>query len=277
MARRDPRNVSKYWWYRHLPGVSLIHADFTSHDYAPHSHDATVIAVTELGGADISSRRTSETARPATLFVSNPHELQSSRMGRSERWRYRAMYLSQAAVDMVMRELGIETPPHFARSMVDDPALARGFGWLHRTLEADHDRVAEEELLVGTIGTLFQRYGGGHRMAVAPRDRVLLDKVVALMRAEYSRGLRLSTLASAAELTSFQLIGLFKRTVGLTPHAYLVQVRLDMACRLLTRGYPPAQAAMDAGFCDQSALTRHLKRCYGITPQQFAEAARAGR
>lgn len=254
-----------------------MNADFTSHDYAPHSHDAIVIAVTELGGAEISSRRISETARPASLFVSNPQELQSSRMGRSERWRYRAMYLSRPAVDAVMRELGIETPPLFALSMVDDPALARGFGMLHRTLEADHDRLAEEELLVGTIGTLFQRYGGGHRMAGAPRDRVLVDKVVALMRAEYSRGLRLATLAAAVELTSFQLIGLFKRTVGLTPHAYLIQVRLEMACCLLRRGYPIVQAAVDAGFCDQSALTRHLKRCYGITPQQFAEAARAQR
>ena len=255
-----------------------MHADFTSHDYAPHTHDAVVIAVTEAGGADIGIRRMSQRAGPATLFVSNPHEVQSSRMGRSTRWRYRAMYLSPSALDIVMRQLGSDVPPDFALNMVDDPSLARDVGYLHRALEAEQDRFREEELLIGTIGALFRRHGsGGQRLATAPRDRVLVDKVIALMRAAHGQDLRLATLAAAVGLTSFQLIKLFKRTIGLTPHAYLIQVRLDVACHFLRRGSPAAQAALDAGFCDQSALTRHLKRYYGVTPQQFAKATRVRR
>jgi AraC-like DNA-binding protein len=38
---------------------------------------------------------------------------------------------------------------------------------------------------------------------------------------------------------------------------------------------PIAQTAAATGFYDQSALTRHFKRCYGITPLQFARAAAA--
>jgi hypothetical protein len=156
-----------------------LHADFTSHDYAPHTHDAVVIAMTEVGGADIGIRRRSQSVRPSTLFVSNPHEVQSSRMGQSTRWRYRAMYLSPSALDAVMRQLGIEAAPDFALNMVDDPSLARDVGRLHRALEAERDRFLEEELLIGTIGTLFRRYGsGGHQMATAPRDRVLVDKAI---------------------------------------------------------------------------------------------------
>ena len=78
-------------------------------------------------------------------------------------------------------------------------------------------------------------------------------------------------------MTSFQLIGMFKRTVGLTPHAYLIHIRLNMACRGLRRGNPLAQAALEAGFYDQSALTKHFKRWYGITPLQFVEASGACR
>ena len=76
-------------------------------------------------------------------------------------------------------------------------------------------------------------------------------------------------------LTTFQLIGLFKRTVGLTPHAYLTQVRLGMACRQLRRSPVLAEVATAVGFYDQSALNKHFKRCYGITPLQFARAAAA--
>ena len=95
------------------------------------------------------------------------------------------------------------------------------------------------------------------------------------MRAEYASNLRLEDLAADVDLTTFQLIGLFKRTVGLTPHAYLTQIRLNMACRHLRRAPVLADVATAVGFYDQSALNKHFKRCYGITPRQFARAAAA--
>jgi hypothetical protein len=42
MARLDPRNSSRYWQVPDVPGVSLLHADFTTHGYAPHVHEAFV-------------------------------------------------------------------------------------------------------------------------------------------------------------------------------------------------------------------------------------------
>ena len=95
------------------------------------------------------------------------------------------------------------------------------------------------------------------------------------MRADYASNLQLEDLASGAGLTTFQLIGLFKRTVGLTPHAYLTQIRLNMACRRLRHAPVLADVATAVGFYDQSALNKHFKRCYGITPLQFARAAAA--
>jgi AraC-like DNA-binding protein len=95
------------------------------------------------------------------------------------------------------------------------------------------------------------------------------------MRTEYASDLRLEDLAADVGLTTFQLIGLFKRTVGLTPHAYLTQVRLGMACRHLRHAPVLAEVATAVGFYDQSALNKHFKRCYGITPLQFAKAAGA--
>jgi AraC-like DNA-binding protein len=95
------------------------------------------------------------------------------------------------------------------------------------------------------------------------------------MQAEYATNLRLEDLAADVGLTTFQIIGLFKRTVGLTPHAYLTQVRLNMACRQLRHAPVLADVAPAVGFYDQSALNKHFKRCYGITPLQFARAAAA--
>jgi len=276
MARHDPQNSTQYWWDRHLRGLSLLHADFTTHEYPPHTHDALVVAVTEYGGSVVKSRGQVEQATPATLFVFNPAEPHAGWMGRSERWRYRALYLTQQALDRIANDLGVSDVPYFTRNLYSDPDLVDGFLALHHVFEEGQDVFRERELLIGSFGALFKRHGSGREKTKAtPTDRILLKRVQERIRAEYGGDLHLEDLAADVGLSTFQLIALFKRAIGLTPHAYLTQVRLGAACRQLRRGLPPADVACAVGLYDQSALNKHFKRCYGITPMQFARAASA--
>ncbi len=276
MARVDPHNSTEYWWDRHLAGLSLMCADFTTHEYPQHTHDALVVAITEQGGSVVKSRGELQDATPATLFVFNPEEPHGGWMGRSERWQYRSLYLTRLALDRLADELGINEVPYFTRNTFADRDLIAAFHRMHVALEDGRDVFRERELLVGSFGALFQRHGSGRtRLKAPPRDRILLRRAIEYMRAHYSGDLRLGELAAGVGLTTFQLIGLFKRTVGLTPHAYLTQVRLSMACRRLRHSSAPAEVATAVGFYDQSALNKHFKRCYGITPLQFARAAAA--
>ena len=277
MPRSDPRNSAQYWWDRHLAGLSLMHADFTTHEYPLHTHDALVIAVTEQGGSIVRSRGELQDATPFTLFVFNPEEPHGGWMGRSARWRYRSLYLTRQALDRLARELGITEVPYFTRNTISDSDLIASFLAMHQSLEVGHDVFRERELLVGGFGELFRRHGSGRvRIDGGCRDRVLFRRVQERMRSSHAQDLKLEELAAGVGLTTFQLIGLFKRCTGMTPHAYLTQVRLGAACRMLRRRpYAIAEVATGVGFYDQSALTRHFKRCYGITPLQFAKAAAA--
>lgn len=274
MARPDPRNATQYWWDRHLGGLSLLQADFTDHDYPPHFHEALVIAATELGGSVVKSRGQVEEATPSSLFVFNPAEPHAGSMGRSERWRYRSLYLTRQALDAVAAELGIARIPYFTANRFDDPDLVEAFLALHRGLVAGRDGFCDRERLVDSFGALFARHGcDGDRLPAVHRDSRLFEQVRGRIRGDYACDLRLPDLAAEVGLSTFQLIGLFKKTVGLTPHAYLTQVRLNAACRLLRRATQPAEVASSVGFYDQSALNKHFKRSYGITPLQFARAA----
>lgn len=275
MPRADPRNLSRYWWDRHTPGLSLMSADFETHEYPPHVHEAFVVAITEDGGSIIKSRGVTEEARASRLFVFNPGEPHAGWMGRSRRWRYRSLYLTRAAIDELAQGLGVEDVPYFTANMFPDEDLIRGFLALHRALEQGRDAFHADELLIGSFGRLFRRRGdGGGRIEEGSRDDGRAARAISVMRERLSEPLRLDEVARAAGLTKFQLIGLFKKTVWMTPHAYLTQLRLNEACRQLRRGAPIAEAAALCGFYDQAALAKHFKRSYGITPRQFAQASR---
>jgi len=275
MPRRDRRNLSRYWVDRAIPGLSLLEADFTTHEYPPHMHEALVVAVTQDGGSKIRSRGTVEQATSSTLFVFNPTEPHAGWMGWNSRWRYRAFYLTARAIGNVAERLGLERVPYFMRNLIDDQPLIQAFLALHLSLDAGGDPFRTDELLSCAFGRLFACHGSGRLAAKpAPRDEALLRRVRERMHGDYESNLRLSELSRAVGLTQFQLIGLFRRALGVTPHAYLTHLRLSAACRELRRGESIARTAQACGFYDQSALTRAFRRCYAITPRQFVKAAR---
>jgi AraC-like DNA-binding protein len=277
MPRPKNRNLSRYWWDADLKGLSLLQADFTTHEYPRHVHEALVVAVTEDGGSKIQSRGSIEQASRATLFVFNPMEPHAGWMGWNSRWRYRAFYLTRAALDELAAALGLEGVPYFTTNLFVDHELIDVFLRLHHEIEDSSDRPSARELYILAFSQLFMRHGSGEeRIKRGPRDQSILRAVRARMHEAYDEELGLGELGAAVGLTQFQLISLFKGMLGLTPHAYLTHVRLCAACRELRHGAAIAPTALATGFYDQSALTRAFKRWYGVTPLQFATAAQAG-
>ncbi|WP_108522086.1 AraC family transcriptional regulator [Bradyrhizobium algeriense] len=276
MARRDLKNLTRFWSGRDSPGLSLMHADFQTQQFAPHRHEELVIAITEIGGSVIQSRGVVDNADTSALLVFNPSEPHAGWMGASCHWRYRSLYLEQSALDDLSHALGTDRIPYFTRNWIADPELASNLHALHRALDGEHDPLLQRELMVTSFGALFRRHGsGGLRVEPVPRDRVRVERAIEYIRARLAMPISLADLSDTLDLTQFQVIRLFKRTIGMTPHAYVLQLRLDAARRYLATGSPIGDAAVAAGFYDQSSLTHHFKRSYGLTPLQFARATRA--
>ncbi|HVZ44865.1 MAG TPA: AraC family transcriptional regulator [Ramlibacter sp.] len=90
-----------------------------------------------------------------------------------------------------------------------------------------------------------------------------------------SRPLMLSELAQLAGLSVWRFATVFRQQVGVSPHRYICRRRVERAQELMRRGVPPACAASEAGFYDQSHLSRHFKVVCGVTPGQFLSLARS--
>jgi AraC family transcriptional regulator len=101
-----------------------------------------------------------------------------------------------------------------------------------------------------------------------------LAGVVDRMRDEYARELRLDDLARTAGVHPSYLARAFRRFYGRTVGEHLRSLRVRGAHRdLLESDVPLSRVAVRNGFCDQSHLTRVLKRETGLTPGALRSAS----
>ena len=86
--------------------------------------------------------------------------------------------------------------------------------------------------------------------------------------------LSLAELAALAGLSVWRFATVFRQQMGLSPHRYICRLRVELAQALIRAGMPPATVASEAGFYDQSHLSRHFKTWCGMTPGQYLTSAR---
>lgn len=96
-----------------------------------------------------------------------------------------------------------------------------------------------------------------------------LATAVDFIEAGLGQRISLREIADAVGLSPFHFARSFRATTGVSPYQYVLRRRVERARDLLLRGLDPAQAAVNSGFADQSHLTTHFKRRWGVTPRAF--------
>jgi AraC family transcriptional regulator len=103
-----------------------------------------------------------------------------------------------------------------------------------------------------------------------PTERRRAVRAVELIEARHAEPLDLTTIAAASGLGRFHFLRTFARVVGVTPHQYLLRVRVAAAARLLAqRERSITDVAYDAGFGDLSRFVRTFRAAAGASPREF--------
>jgi AraC family transcriptional regulator len=152
-------------------------------------------------------------------------------------------------------------------------------GWaLVAELESgdQRDRLYAESIGSAIAAHLLRRYSSARPSIVPGRlSRRRLQDIVAYINENLCENLSLGELAAVAGVSLSHFKTLFKQTVGVPVHQYVIQRRVDLAVRLLSRAkLRLSEVAQQAGFADQSHMTRCIRRMTGLTPAAFVRLYR---
>lgn len=258
-----------------LPGAHAVEAQ-SSHAFARHSHDAHGIGLVLAGGQKSASGRGQVEALAGDIVAVNPGEVHDGIPvgGTPRAWcmLYLPPPLVRAAAADLADGASADGDYAFVHPVARHAALAQRFRRLYAAVTTGGTGDAAAMSCEQSLLDLLQGMGdwtardrtAGVSAAIA-RARAMIDDAPAT-------AFSLADLASAASLSRFQLVRQFVRATGLTPHAYLIQRRIDTARTLLAGGAALADAAAASGFADQSHMTRLFVRAYGMTPGAYVAA-----
>jgi AraC family transcriptional regulator len=158
---------------------------------------------------------------------------------------------------------------------VDDIVIARYAAAFHAELAAEIPKgpLYADTLTVGLVLHLLAHYGVAKPKAPAPRGKLnafQLRTVVDFIDAHLSEDVSLIALARQAHVSPFHFARLFRRTVGIPPHQFVLRLRIQRAIGLMkTRTLSLAHIAAESGFHDQPHFTRAFRAVTGTTPAAY--------
>lgn len=256
-----------------LPGLQLLRASFCTRTFPRHSHDGYGVGVIEQGALGFYYRGENVVAPAGRINTVNPDEVHTGQAAAEGGWSYRMFYFSAD----VLQQMGEEvfgrpvSLPFFTAGVIEDPDLAGLIRQAHSQLsDLRTARLEKETLWLAMVSRLIVRHTyNPPALGRAGREEASIRRVIDFLDAHFAQDLAVGALAAVACLSPYHFIRVFARQTGLTPHAWLMQLRARKAKALLDQGLAIADVAAQTGFSDQSHLTKTFKRILGYTPGQL--------
>lgn len=240
-----------------ISGIQIVTARSTC-GFARHTHDQFGIGLVVRGAQTSASGRGPVEVAAGDLITVNPGEVHDGLPVDDRGRSWRMVYFDPQAMNRLTG-----SPHDFAHPALRLPGLAATFGRLFRALHHASGQLATETELLTLRKALDDR-------PMPPSRPAGVDRALQSLQDDPARPVTLADLAEKAGLSRFHFLRSFAQATGLTPHAFQIQARLHLSRRLILAGQPLASVAAEAGFSDQSHLTRLFHRSYGMTPGSYA-------
>lgn len=270
--RAAPAAQPTFWRDDALPFVEArAIADGRTVRYGRHAHRTFSIGAVTGGRSTYLNGNAVEHIGAGAVVVINPETVHACNPAESAPWSYRMLYLDAAWLASLQRDSGFAGDGEFRPFLATWTMRHDLFDGLNGLYALLVDPLADALQKHGAVVDYFSTLQDALNPAPAPRHEPnhRLARAAGYIDDNYTQPLKLGDICEAANLSASYLVRAFKARYGMTPHAYMVNRRIEFSRTQLRRGRAIAEVAAEAGFADQAHLQRAFRQFVAAPPGQY--------
>ena len=255
-----------------VPAIEIPEATSLQHIISlPSWKQPTEVEIVVDGKRHLLQHDSDEVGYIKTVAAYTPLRVRVSQAAEATHCYLSPKFLAHAAYESVNPEqvelkLTLSTPD----SLVSQIILA-----LRTVLETDATNSCfyAESMATALAAHLLRNYSTRKHSLPEHEDglpKYKLKQALEYMNAHLSENVSLATISEELGMSQYYFCRLFKQSTGITPHAYLIQQRVEMSKQLLKqRELTSNEIAIRCGFANPSHFAKHFQKHTGILPKQF--------
>ncbi len=258
-----------------IPGLVLSEARFSDFRFERHYHlDYHVALVTE-GIQRQGFHGETLLLTPGSIQLMPPGEVHDGNSAGNESYTLKTFRVSPQLLNGIAEEISEQDRfPALGGAVLQDAALAGHLSRLHDALRMappGAEPIAAQSEWLTLLDRLFvQARIVKPRFVKGTLTSAQWRRVRDYCDVHLSEKITLEELAALCCLERFHFLKLFKQTVGMTPHAWVIRLRLERACSLMRRtDCCLVEVAQQVGFYDQSHFNRAFRQAFGVSPSKY--------
>jgi AraC-like DNA-binding protein len=249
-------------------GIERLEARLYGWSFSPHRHDTYGIGLTLSGVQTFRYRGTQRYCRAGQCHILHPDEIHDGSAATDAGVNYRIAYIDPSLVQHALGGRSLPFVPDPVLDLTTAQRRALSIAW---DIDDEVDALAEADIITAVASVLATAAGLAKSAPSRSVPIQALQRVRDKLAGDPATSSRVDELERIAGLDRWTLARDFRAAFGTSPRRFRTMRQLDHVRKSVASGASLAEAALAAGFADQSHMSRMFKRAYGMTPLNWAK------
>lgn len=243
-------------------------------NYSKHSHETFALSIIGSGELEIEFHcKPSANLLPKQIVVFNPNEVHKTKSKLENTFDYYTLHISEEWCKNIQEKtFGLKNGFINLQNLIDekliyDELIKIFYDVINNDRENKNyqlEKILENILIKYAIADEFQETNKDEHMIIDEVEKYISNNL-------FDKQITLEDIALAVGYNESYITRVFKKKFGLTPHAFLINKRIEKARNKLIRSKDInlAQLSNEVGFYDQSHFSKVFKRVFALTPNKY--------
>lgn len=250
-----------------LPYMQLRYSNSNKH-YKKHFHSSFSLGINKEGISIYSNQNKKFILDKNRLSIMNPYEVHSCNSCGNTLNKYYMMYLDTSWCLKIQKVINNDITKFVAldKKLLESKEFYIRFLNLCEFIYEDNSLEEKENELIEFFLDFFALYLKEDEELKTDKN---FEEIKAFIDENYKENITLKDISDNFDLNEYYIIRLFKKHLNITPHSYLLNLRVNHARVCLKEGMSIVDTALECGFYDQSHLHRNFLNFVATTPKEY--------